>query len=338
MESAVKRPIILGLVGDSAAGKSTVTGGLMAILGEGRVSHVCTDDYHKYDRTERNRLGITALHPDCNHLDILEQHLERLHYGQPILKPVYDHSNGTLVRPRYVRPREFVIVEGLLGFSTPALEQYYDVKVFLDPPESLRRAWKVRRDTTKRGYNESEVYAELERREADTRQFIRPQRTRADIVVSFCPIDETRPDQAGTNLNVKLVLRPTIPHPDLAYLIEEESTWTSAIRLSLARDAGKPVDLLEIDGNVSAQHAAQFEAAIWAHLSDLLPVRKTEFGYYADSAGARHSHPLALTQLMLIYHLLRNYSNAPNLPLSSAFRRPLGVAGSGAQPPQLIVE
>jgi phosphoribulokinase len=317
MESAIKRPIILGLVGDSAAGKSTVTRGLMAILGEDRVSHVCTDDYHKYDRLERIERGITALHPDCNHMDILELHLERLHYGQPILKPVYDHSNGTLVRPRYVRPREFVIVEGLLGFSTPVLEQFYDVKVFLDPPEPLRRLWKVKRDTSRRGYTEEQVYAELERREADTRQFIRPQRTCADIVVSFCPLDEARPDQSGPNLNVKLVLRPTIPHPDLTYLIEENATGTPAIRLSLARDAGRPVDLLEIDGNVSAHYAAQFEAAVWAHLSDLLPVRKQEFGLYADPIEVRHSHPLALTQLLLTYHLLRNYSYASSLPLAS---------------------
>ena len=68
------------------------------------MTHVCTDDYHKYDRRERAERGITALHPDCNYLDILELQLERLHYGQPILKPVYDHATGTLIRPEYVSP------------------------------------------------------------------------------------------------------------------------------------------------------------------------------------------------------------------------------------------
>ena len=113
---------------------------------------ICTDDYHKYDRRERARAGITALHPDCNYLDILELQLERLHYGQPILKPVYDHSTGMLVGPNNLRPREFVIVEGLLGFHTAVMRQFYDVKVFLQPPEELRRVWKIKRDTTKRGY------------------------------------------------------------------------------------------------------------------------------------------------------------------------------------------
>ena len=44
------RPVILGVVGDSAAGKTTITRGLVRILGEDRVTHVCTDDYHRYDR------------------------------------------------------------------------------------------------------------------------------------------------------------------------------------------------------------------------------------------------------------------------------------------------
>ena len=63
-----RRPIVLGIVGDSAAGKSTITRGLVELLGEDRVTHICADDYHKYDRVERARLGITPLHPDCNYL------------------------------------------------------------------------------------------------------------------------------------------------------------------------------------------------------------------------------------------------------------------------------
>ena len=64
------RPIILGVVGDSAAGKTTITRGLMRALGEHTVTHTCTDDYHRYDRKQRAELGITPLHPDCNHLDV----------------------------------------------------------------------------------------------------------------------------------------------------------------------------------------------------------------------------------------------------------------------------
>ncbi len=311
-----RRPIILGIVGDSAAGKTTLTKGLVKILGPDRVTHVCTDDYHKYDRKERAERNISALHPDCNYIDIMELQLERLHYGQPILKPVYDHSNGTLVRPEYVQPCEFVIVEGLLGYSTPNLRQFYDVKVFLDPPENLRTVWKIRRDTTKRGYTPEQVLKELERREPDSRDFIRPQRQFADIVVRFYPPEGTRPEDAGPNLNVRLTLRPTIPHPDLTYLLENEQHPDFGIRLGLGRDSGRPVDILEIDGTVAAEHAIEMENAIWQHLPEMRPIADEEFGDYQDRTGIRHSPPLALAQLLLMYHLLRKYNDLTQLPFA----------------------
>ena len=140
------RPVILGVVGDSAAGKTTITRGLVRVLGEDNVAHICTDDYHRYDRKQRGELGVTPLHPDCNHLDIIAQHLVHIRNGDPILKPVYRHSDGTFGPPVYLAPQRFVIVEGLLGYHTPAMCDCYDIRVFLDPPETLRRRWKVVRD------------------------------------------------------------------------------------------------------------------------------------------------------------------------------------------------
>lgn len=308
-----QRPIILGIVGDSAAGKSTLTSGLVKLLGPERVTHVCADDYHKYDRAERKQLGITPLHPDCNYLDILELHLERLHYGQPILKPIYDHRTGTHTRPEYVKPNEFVIVEGLLGFHSAVMRQFYDVMVFLDPPESMRREWKIKRDTTKRGYTPEQVLAELERREHDSVTYIRSQRNFADICVRFYPNSGGHAD--GAHLNVRLTLRPTIPHPDLTYLNDAECK-DCGVRLGLERDHGKPVDILEIDGNVSPEHAAKLEHAIWQHMPTLKPLRATEFGDFQERTETRHSDPLAITQLLLIYHLLRKYGDISSLPMA----------------------
>jgi len=316
-----RRPIVLGIVGDSAAGKTTITRGLAELLGEDRVTHICADDYHKYDRSERARLKITPLHPACNYLDILELHLERAHYGQPMLKPVYDHSTGSLVRPEYLVPSEFVIVEGLLGFHTEAMRQFYDVKVFLDPPEDLRRLWKIRRDTAKRGYTGEQVVAEMEKRESDSRNFIRPQREFADIVVQFYLDGGGRSDQADSHLNVRLVLRPTIPHPDLSYLSEQEQSKASGVRLALGRDNGRPVDFLEVDGNVSREHAAELEDTIWKRLPDLRPLRADQFGDYNYGTEVRHSDPLALTQLLITYHLLRAYSKDAPIP----FARPIAA-------------
>ncbi len=326
------RPIIIGIVGDSAAGKTTVTQGLVNILGTERVTHVCSDDYHRYDRRERAEMGVSALHPQSNYLDIMQLHMERLHYGQPILKPVYDHSDGSLVRPEYVVPAEVVIVEGLLGFATPVLRGFYDVKVFLDPVDELRELWKIKRDTAKRGYTVEQVRASLAKRREDTAKSIMPQREFADIVVRFFPPEGTSVEEAGANLNVRLVLRPTIPHPDLSYLFDNDKGSSADINLQLGRDHGRPVDFLEIEGGVTAEKAAELELAIWQHLPDLQPVAEDEFGDYQDKWAVRHSHPLALTQLLLVYHVLRKYRDISDMPFAApvAALRRLAATSAGS--------
>ncbi len=53
----MSRPIILGIVGDSAAGKTTLTRGIAQVLGPENVTLICTDDYHRYDRQQRAEIG-----------------------------------------------------------------------------------------------------------------------------------------------------------------------------------------------------------------------------------------------------------------------------------------
>src|SRR6185437_15234372 len=108
MAKRVEHPIILGIVGDSASGKTTLSAGVAQILGEAHCTVICTDDYHRYDRAQRAAAGLSALHPRSNYIDVLEQHLRLLRGGEPILKPVYDHRQGTLAPPEYVRPKDFV--------------------------------------------------------------------------------------------------------------------------------------------------------------------------------------------------------------------------------------
>jgi phosphoribulokinase len=305
------RPIILGIVGDSAAGKTTLTRGIAQVLGTENVTVICTDDYHRYDRKERSENGITALHPNCNFLDVMQQHLSLLRTGQSVLKPIYSHTTGTLERPEYIQPRKFVIVEGLLGYSTRGARDCYDVKVYLAPPEDLRTTWKVKRDTQKRGYTEAQVLAEMEKREPDSESFIRPQRQWADMVVTFYPPAD-QPNEGNGHLNVRLVLRPNIPHPDLTKVIGSDaaSYAKAAIRLGLDRDMGKPVDVLEIDGHATANQVLELEHFICGDIPHLMAMCSSEtnpeLGKVVGTTGENlQSYPLAITQLLITYHMLK---------------------------------
>ncbi|MGI8758417.1 MAG: phosphoribulokinase [Acidimicrobiales bacterium] len=293
-----QRPIVLAIAGDSAAGKTTLTKGLVAALGPERITSMCVDDYHRYDRDERKSKPFTPLHPDCNYLEVMEQHLQLLSMGQPILKPVYNHSNGMLERPVLVEPREFVVIEGLFPLWSKLSRACFDATVYLDPPEPIRRAWKVARDTSKRGYTEEQVLADLDKREPESEAYIRPQRACADIVVQFSPILE-RGETAGDPLSATVLLRPTIPHPDLHSLVGDDTS--EAMHLKLLRDDdGKPVDALHIHSYASEEATHKVEEAIW----DLMAVPDPLPDELGLIDGTRDG-PLAVTQLILLYHLIQ---------------------------------
>jgi phosphoribulokinase len=301
MPKRVDHPIILGIVGDSASGKTTLSAGIAQILGEDRCTVICTDEYHRFDRRERTENGLSAIDPRANYLDILEQALRHLREGEPILKPVYDHTDGTIGRPEYVKPKDFVIAEGLLGYTTRAMRDCYDVKIYLDPDEDLRVKWKIHRDTTKRGYRRDEVLASLERRREDSPKYMHPQRTFADIVIRFqAPKGANGSD---TQLDVRHILRPTLPHPDFTPLFDGSSN--AGLHLELARDRdGKPVDVLEINGNISDQRAERIEDLLWNLIPEAGHLRD-QVGRIDVANGARRSHPLALTQLLVGYHAVK---------------------------------
>jgi phosphoribulokinase len=301
MPKRVDHPIILGIVGDSASGKTTLSAGIAQILGEDRCTVICTDDYHKYDRRERSANGLSALDPSANYVDVLEQALRHLREGDPILKPIYDHRDGTFGRPQYVKPKDFVIAEGLLGYTTRTMRDCYDVKIYLDPDEDLRVKWKVHRDTTKRGYRKEEVLASLERRKNDSLNYIHPQRTFADIVIRFqAPRGANGSD---TQLDVRHILRPTLPHPDFTPLFD--GSTNAGLHLELARDRdGKPVDVLEINGNISDHRAERIEDLLWNLIPEAGHLRD-QVGRIDVANGARRSHPLALTQLLVGYHAVK---------------------------------
>jgi phosphoribulokinase len=291
-EETMPRPIILGVVGDSAAGKTTITRGLVRGLGEDAVTHVCTDDYHKYDRAQRAELGITPLHPDCNYIDIMEQHLTLLGRGEAILKPVYGHADGKFGPPKYVKPQRFAVVEGLLGYHTEALRNVCDVRVYLAPPEDLRRSWKVNRDCSRRGYTTDEVLAELDRREDDSASFIRPQERYADLVVSFIPSDGSDPD----HLDAELTLRDGLPHPDLSTFIDSDGGIT------LGERDGERV--LRIPGRLDAERAGAIEQAIWEKMQFASHLRSQRLGEFTIGNDLHRSESLALVQLLILYHLV----------------------------------
>jgi phosphoribulokinase len=216
-----------------------------------------------------------------------------------------------------------VIVEGLLPLHTRLARACFDIAIYLDPPEEIRRKWKIRRDCAERGYTPGAVLAELERREPDSAAFIRPQRQCADIALRFAPVAGHAPPLGGTlsndalpggdglldgalpggdgSLSAEILLRPTIGHPDLSHVLTDDDRRT--VHLKLIRDSdGRPVDALHVHGHAPREDSRIVEKAIWEQLSfDHGTVLPDTLGQYAPG---RRNEALAIAQLLVLWHLL----------------------------------
>lgn len=309
-DTDVKRPIFVGIGGDSGTGKSTLAAGFYRIFGGGRITTLCLDDYHSLDRRERKLLGVTALDPRANDFVRMESQLLDLKRGHPIMKPVYDHHDGTFGTPEEVVPREVVIVQGLHPFLVPGVRALFDLKVWLDPEDALKHHWKIQRDVAKRGYSPEAVAQEIEARRPDVEAYIAPQRGFADLIVRFYRPPEDGDDE---HLNVRITTRSTLSSLNLDDILDETGT---GVRAAWGEDAGKASHVLEIDGRIDQVTVRDLEERIWDHMDTrhqhLRHLAPQQFGDFADGALRKHhSDPLALTQLLLVHRILSAVDHEP---------------------------
>lgn len=304
-----RRPIMVAVGGDSGTGKTTLVRGLYRIFGAERITNLCLDDYHKLDRVERKRLGVTALNPRANDIELMEQQVAALARGETISKPTYDHTTGTFGPREEVEPREIVVIRGLFPLLTRNLRRAFDLRLWLRPEEELKWAWKLKRDCAERGYSVPEVIRQIVDRRDDHQRYIVPQREHADLMVTFyAPAGYFRSGtgvDSDAHLNVRLRLGPRLPRLDIDdVLAAAADSDPSPIRLEPLADA-EGGSILEIDGTVSPSRALDLDERIWAHMATHRHLRPEEIGGYLEGTVERHSDPLALTQLLIAYQVVQ---------------------------------
>ncbi len=111
------------------------------------------------------------------------------------------------------------------------------------------------------------------------------------------------------HLNVRMIQPDHAPRIDLTDLIEPSAVDVqSALRTSQMEYSGMSCSALEIDAAIMHEKACELEDRIWAHMlevSSLRPARLDQLGLFYVGNDLRQSDPLALTQLILLYHVVR---------------------------------
>ena len=127
---------------------------------------------------------MTHLNPMANDLEGFCNDLVSLTDGKCVLSRHYDHKTGKMSKPSRLDSNDFIIASGLHALYLPVLRECYNLKIYLDIDEGLRRHFKLKRDVRQRGHTVERVLGSFEKREPDSARFIRPQSRHADLIFS----------------------------------------------------------------------------------------------------------------------------------------------------------
>jgi uridine kinase len=204
-----RKPFVIGVAGDSGAGKSVFVESLSGLFGKHSVISVSEDNYRLWDQQRPIWKVMTHLNPMGNDLERFANDLLALIDGKRIDARCYDHETGKLGHLKRLESSDFILVSGLHGLYLPIMRNCYNLSVYLDMNEELRRHFMLRSGAQGRGEDVSDGLAVIERQQADADKFIRPQKEHADLVLSLQPINARALQDAGDQRPVryKLVAR-----------------------------------------------------------------------------------------------------------------------------------
>ena len=182
-----KKPLIIGVAGGTASGKTTIASAIMESISHPQVLMIQHDAYYKdisaLPLAERARINFD--HPDALETDLMVRHLRDLIAGLSIEMPVYDFSTHTRLKKGILKkPAKVIILEGILIFCEQALRELMDVKIFVDTDSDLRFIRRLKRDLQERQRSlESVIDQYLKTVRPMHIAFVEPSRKYADIII-----------------------------------------------------------------------------------------------------------------------------------------------------------
>ena len=191
VERLQKLPLTIGIVGESASGKSTITEDFITVLNNNNISttRINTDDYY-YDNSEAVKQAGSFANwakdkdldsPEAMDLNLMKQHISILKNGNSVWLPKYDMS-GTAIREdkhTYANPSDVIISEGLF---TMCVKEAFDITIYVHIQEEVQRQrWYERAIYRKLGDSMDIMY---ERAKDRALKYIIPYKDTCDIILS----------------------------------------------------------------------------------------------------------------------------------------------------------
>lgn len=184
----MSQPIIIGIAGGSASGKSSIAQKIQTCFEKNKsIVIIRQDDYYK-DQSHLSmseRVKNNYDHPLAFDNDLLIEQLHQLKKGQAIQKPVYDfmiHTRSDVIET--IEPADVIIIEGLFVLEEPRIRELLDIKVFVDTDADVRFIRRLVRDVKERRRTLDSVVNQYMNTVRNMHvQFVEPSKRFADVII-----------------------------------------------------------------------------------------------------------------------------------------------------------
>lgn len=181
------RPILIGIIGGTGSGKSTVARAIFESLPEQNIAIIQQDSYYKDQShlTFEERVKTNYDHPFAFDSDLLKSQLNDLINNKSVEKPIYDFEiHNRKKETEIVYPKDIIILEGIMILDDAELRELLDIKIFVDTDADVRIIRRILRDIKERGRTlDSVIDQYLTTVRPAHLQFVEPNKKYADIII-----------------------------------------------------------------------------------------------------------------------------------------------------------
>lgn len=184
----LSKPILIGIAGGTASGKSSISKKLFDDFKEtNSVRIIKEDDYYKDQShlTYEERTKTNYDHPLAFDFDLMISQLKDLLNCKIIEKPTYDYTvHNRSDKTELIEPCDVIILEGLFTLYNPEIRELEDIKIFVDTDADIRIIRRLKRDITERNRTMEGVMEQyLTTVKPMHDQFIEPTKKYADVIL-----------------------------------------------------------------------------------------------------------------------------------------------------------
>ena len=204
----IEKPIVFGVAGGTASGKTTVARAVLDAVGASQVAYVPHDAYYRdfaqLDLVQRAKLNYD--HPDSLETELLIAHISQLLNWKPVEIPIYDFTEHRRTKEvRSVEPSPIILIDGILIFTNPALRELMDIKIYVDTDPDVRFIRRLDRDMNERGRAlDSIIQQYMETVRVMHLEFVEPSKRYADVIIPHGGLNQVAMDMVVARL-IKLL-------------------------------------------------------------------------------------------------------------------------------------